>query len=147
VQELDGAVRSGVAASPCNSPTTEEVAALVIDLPSGDGGVSSGDSAIPLAGGVDDSPVEPSASPGVPAALTLPFVEDDFYHCTSGPVALASTMGSGLPATTGPARHDGPTMKIGVTSAVPSLNEVEPEAAAPVQDAQEDDLLPAETSA
>ena len=44
-------VRSGdteaavVAASPCNSPTTEEVidhlAALVIDLPSGDGGVSS----------------------------------------------------------------------------------------------------------
>jgi hypothetical protein len=38
-------------------------------------------------------------------------------------------------------------MKIGVTSAVPSLNEVEPEAAAPVQDAQEDDLLPAETSA
>lgn len=45
VQELDGAVRSGVAASPCNSPTTEEVidhlATLVIDLPSGDGGVSS----------------------------------------------------------------------------------------------------------
>jgi len=100
-----------------------------------------------LAGGVDDSPVEPSASPGVPAALTLPFVEDDFYHRTSGPVALASTMGLGLPATTGPARHDGPMMKIGVTSAVPSLNEVELEAATPVQDAQEDDLLPAEARA
>jgi len=157
VQELDGAVRSvakeaaAVVASPCNPPNTKEVIdrleALVFDLPSGDEGVSPGVLAIPLAGGVDVSSVEPSASPGVPATLMLPIDEEDGLHSTGGTVAMASTMGSGLPARTGPARNVGPAMMIGVTSVVPSLSEVEPKAAAPAQHTREDGLLPAEASA
>jgi len=100
-----------------------------------------------LAGGVDVSSVEPSASPGVPATLMLPIDEEDGLHSTGRTIAMASTMGSGLPARTGPARNVGPAMMIGVTSVVPSLSEVEPKAAAPAQDTREDGLLPAEASA